>query len=162
MSCAKIIGRARKSVRGCITTPVLYAAVLTGLLAANPATALDIRNDLGGAVSQRIAKIEHLRAAGTRIRIVGTCISACTLYLGLPNTCVTPTAQLGFHGPSTRLKGIPLPRQEFERISRQMASYYPSRIRGWFMSEARMRTIGYYSLSGAEAIAMGARACTEV
>lgn len=162
MSCAIKIGRARKSVRGCIITPVVFAALLTGLMAATTATALDIRNDLGGAVSQRIAKIEHLRAAGTKIRIVGTCVSACTLYLGLPNTCVAPTAQLGFHGPSTRLKGIPLPRQEFERISRQMASYYPSRIRGWFMSQARMRTAGYYTLSGVEAIAMGARACTEI
>ncbi|MGO4907917.1 hypothetical protein ACEN2J_06235 [Pseudorhodobacter sp. W20_MBD10_FR17] len=152
---------ARNTVQRVFHKSILLAAFVSGIASANAVLALDIRNDMGGVVSQRMAKVEQLRAAGTRVRILGTCVSACTLYLGLPNTCVSRTAKLGFHGPSTRLQGIPLPRQEFERVSRQMAAYYPSQIRGWFMSEARMRTGSYYTISGAQAIAMGARPCTE-
>jgi hypothetical protein len=161
MTFAHSLGCACNAAQNLSCRSILLAAIWVGLASPDPATALDIRNDLGGAVSQRIAKVEQLRAAGTRVRIIGTCVSACTLYLGLPNTCVVPTARLGFHGPSTRLKGIPLPRQEFERVSRQMATYYPGQLRGWFMSEARMRTASYYTISGAQAIAMGAKACTE-
>jgi hypothetical protein len=154
-------GRTPNSMQSYLCKLVLFAAFVVTLGIPKSASALDIRNDLGGAVSSRIAKVEQLRAAGIQVRILGTCVSACTLYLGLPNTCVAISARLGFHGPSTRLKSIPLPRQEFERISRQMATYYPSKIRKWFMSQARMRTGSYYTISGAQAIAMGARPCTE-
>ncbi|WP_050521652.1 hypothetical protein [Pseudorhodobacter wandonensis] len=151
----------RKIMQSYLCTLVLFVAFVVALAIPKSASALDIRNDLGGAVSSRIAKVEQLRAAGIQVRILGTCVSACTLYLGLPNTCVATSARLGFHGPSTRLKSIPLPRQEFERISRQMATYYPGKIRKWFMSQARMRTGSYYTISGTQAIAMGARPCTE-
>lgn len=161
MTRAQVSGGARNAVQCLLCSAIIFAALLIGIANPNAASALDIRKDLGGAVSQRIAKVEKLRAAGTQVRIIGTCVSACTLYLGLPNTCVLPSARLGFHGPSTRLKGIPLPRQEFERVSRQMAAYYPGQIKGWFMSEARLRTGGYYTISGAQAIAMGAKACAE-
>lgn len=146
--------------------PVLSRALLPGLLsailglAAPPAAAEVIRHDLGGDLDQRVALVERLRAAGTPIRIEGTCVSACTLYLGLPNACVTPGAELGFHGPRTRLPGIPLPHADFERQTRVMAAHYPGAIRDWFMAEARMLTTArYYVLSGEQAIRMGARAC---
>lgn len=131
-------------------------------LAALPsvATAEVIRHDLGGDLDQRVVQVEGLRASATPIRIEGLCVSACTLYLGLPMACVTPGAELGFHGPRTRLPGIPLPYADFERQTRVMASYYPGPIRDWFMAEARMLTTSsYYVLSGREAIRMGARAC---
>jgi hypothetical protein len=150
-----------KPVQSFINKSILLAAFVCGITGADAVLAMDIRNDMGGGVSKRMAKIEQMRTAGTRVRILGTCVSACTLYLGLPNTCVSRTAKLGFHGPSTRFQGIPLPLQEFERVSRQMATYYPSQIRGWFMAEAQMRTGSYYTISGAQAIAMGARPCTE-
>ena len=118
-----------------------------------------IRYDMGGSVEQRIHEVEKLRANGTWVRIEGTCISACTLYLGLTNSCVAPTARLGFHGPRTQIVGIPMPRKDFDRESRRMATYYPSQIRRWFMSEARMITHDYYTITGAQAAAMGARLC---
>lgn len=134
---------------------VLLSAVLPGRLAAEV-----IRHDLGGDLDQRVAQVERLRAAGTPVRIEGLCVSACTLYLGLPNACVTPGAELGFHGPRTRLPGIPLPHADFERQTRVMAGYYPGAIRDWFMTEARMLTTSsYYVLTGTQAIRMGARAC---
>ena len=156
-----VAGGLRSPVRRLLCKPMLLGAVLFSLTNPGAALALDVRHDMGGVVSQRFNQIEQLRAAGTRVRILGTCVSACTLYLGLPNACVSPTARLGFHGPGTRLKGLPLPRQEFERISRQMAAYYPGQIRGWFMSEARLRTESYYTITGSQAIAMGAKPCVE-
>ena len=119
-----------------------------------------VQYDMGGDVDQRIREVAQLRAQGTEVRIEGTCVSACTLYLGLPNSCVTTNATLGFHGPRTSIPGIPLPREDFERISSTMATYYPGRIRTWFMSKARLITENYYTISGAQAVAMGAHRCT--
>jgi len=129
------------------------------LLCAGQAMAMDVRKDMGGSVEDRLDEIARLEQAGTPVRIVGTCVSACTLYLGLATACVMPKARLGFHGPSTRLKGLPLPREEFERLSRLMAAQYPPAIRAWFMAEARMVTGDYITISGAEAIRLGARPC---
>jgi hypothetical protein len=152
-------GTARRKAGGLSFKSLFLGAFMACLASTDAALALDVRNDMGGPVSQRINKVEQLRAAGTQVRILGTCVSACTLYLGLPNTCVSSSARLGFHGPSTPMRGLPLPREEFERVTRQMAGYYPGQIRGWFMTEARMITESYYTISGAQAIAMGARAC---
>ncbi len=47
------------------------------------AEAMEVRKDMGGSVEERLAEIARLEQAGTPVRIVGTCVSACTLYLGL-------------------------------------------------------------------------------
>ena len=73
---------------------------------------------------------------------------------------MAPTARLGFHGPSSSIRGLPLPWSEFERVTEVMASHYPGPLRRWFLHEARMRLEGYYEVSGREAIRLGARACT--
>lgn len=124
-----------------------------------PASALTVSRDYGGSVADRIAQVNALTRQGAEVRIVGTCISACTLLLGVPGACVSPSARLGFHGPSTRIKGLPLPRQEYERVSLQMAAFYPKAIGNWFLSDARQVTGDYIVITGAQAIAMGARAC---
>lgn len=140
---------------------ILGLAVLSGAILPGAAQAEVIRHDLGGDLDARVAQVEGLRATGTQVRIEGLCVSACTLYLGLPNACVMPGAQLGFHGPRTRLPGIPLPAADFERQTRVMAGYYPGAIRAWFMAEARMiTTSSYFVISGAQAIDMGARGCS--
>lgn len=123
------------------------------------ASALVVKRDMGGPVSERIALIRDLSARQVEVRIEGTCVSACTLLLGVPTACVSPNASLGFHGPSTRHRGLPLVREEFERVSAQMASFYPPKISRWFMETARMKTGNYIVISGNQAIAMGARPC---
>lgn len=133
--------------------------VLVMLIAPAQAMALVVTRDMGGSVRERIAQVNRLTARGTEVRIVGTCVSACTLYLGVPNACVTPTARLGFHGPATRVKGLPLPRAEYERISLQMAALYPPALRAWFLSEARLETASYIVITGQQAISLGARRC---
>ena len=122
-------------------------------------SAMIVNNDLGGSVEERLTMIAALRNEGRRIEIRGQCASACTMYLGLPNTCVSRSSRLGFHGPQSQYYGISLPSDQFEYWSRVMASNYPAPIAQWFMSQARETTMGLITISGAQAIKMGAHAC---
>lgn len=157
MSCARL-GELLRSLS--VNTCRLLAACVLTAAAAYPAKAMTVTRDLGGSVRERIALVDSLSAEGAEVRIVGTCISACTLFLGVPNACVAPSARLGFHGPSTRKRGLPLPRAEYERISLQMATFYPPKIGQWFLTTARKTTGDYILISGRDAIKMGARACS--
>lgn len=136
---------------GCIIVMAIWFWIGVGVGAAFGRT---ITHDIGGSVADRFVEMRGM----TGVRIAGVCRSACTMYLGLPETCVTPDAVLGFHGPRTR-SGLPLPRPEFERITQQMADQYPPALRRWFMDFARYETDGFYSLSGSDVIALGARKC---
>lgn len=151
--------RKRFALKTLLATIKTACAVLAVTAHSQMAVAMDVTNDMGGSIQERLEQVQRLTAQGTPVRIVGTCVSACTLYLGVPTSCVFPNARLGFHGPSTRLQGIPLPREEYERVSYQMAAEYPEPLRSWFLSDARRYTSTYILISGSDAIAMGARAC---
>ena len=118
-----------------------------------------VSRDLGGELGTRLIKIAQLRSAGTRVEIRGQCASACTMFLGLPNACVARSSRLGFHGPQSQYYGISLPPNEFEHWSHVMADHYPAPIRAWFLAEARQTPMGVITISGTQAIRMGARAC---
>jgi hypothetical protein len=120
-----------------------------------------IRNDPGGPVTARLQEIARLRSTGIRIEIRGNCASACTLYLGLPNTCVALSSRLGFHGPQSQYYGVSLPPPEFEHWSRIMAGHYPGAMRAWFMDEVRQTTMGLVTISGAQARAPMRMACAQ-
>ena len=116
-----------------------------------------VMNDRGGLLGQRAEEIRVLAQTGQRVELRGQCLSACTLYLKLPNACVAPDAVLGFHGPSWY--GRPLPVDRFEAFSNLMARHYREPLRSWFMNTARYRTSSYYQLSGRQLIAMGYSPC---
>ena len=149
----------RAALGGALCAVVLGLGVGMAAFSPSEALALDVTRDMGGPVDARFQKIRDLGQNQTPVRITGTCVSACTLYLGLPQTCVMPEARLGFHGPSSALPGIPLPPDEFERVTQQMAAHYPPALRAWYLAEARMITGSYITISGREAIRMGARPC---
>jgi hypothetical protein len=138
-----------------------------GALAAFPAHAriisppqILITHDLGGPVEERMRRIERMRARGEAVAIpYGRCISACTLYLGLPDTCVGPSAEFGFHGPSAGTAGLGLPPDEFYRISGAMAQFYPAPVREWFLTTARYTKLTYLRVSGAQLIELGVKQC---
>ena len=140
----------------------IFAAFAVTWAVAQPVTAqttLIVRHDLGGNVQERLSMIAALRNEGRRVEIRGQCASACTMYLGLPNACVSRASRLGFHGPQSQFYGVSLPPDEFEYWSRIMASNYPAPIANWFMAEARETTMELVTMSGAQAIKMGAHAC---
>ncbi|WP_373355355.1 hypothetical protein [Pseudoroseicyclus sp. CXY001] len=119
---------------------------------------LVIGDDRGGVVSTRVQLLDRLRASGQRVEIRGNiCYSACTLYLGAGDVCVSPTTNFGFHGPSNR--GAPLAPQTFERWSNIMASYYREPLRSWFMRDARYLRVNMRHMTGRELIRMGYRSC---
>ena len=138
----------------------LVFLILTGMLSPTAAqSVLIVRNDLGGSIEERLSRIEQLRALGTRVEIRGTCASACTMLLGLPNACVGQASRLGFHGPQSQYYGVSLPRAEFEYWSQVLAAHYPATISDWFMKTARNTTLSLITISGKQAIKMGARPC---
>ena len=75
--------------------------------------------------------IRQLRSSGQRVEVRGTCLSACTMYLGLTNLCITPSAEFGFHGPTRN--GRKLPAEEFDHWSLVMARDYTPQLQRWYM-----------------------------
>lgn len=119
-----------------------------------------IRNDRGGIVSRRVAEIAQIRAQGQSVEIRGrVCYSSCTMYLGLPNTCVEPGTSFGFHGPTHF--GQQLSTRDFDYWSRIIASHYPASLQRWYMDQGRNTRSSYYRISGAELIRMGLRECQQ-
>lgn len=119
--------------------------------------ALVVQSDRGGLIGQRSQQISALRAVGQRVELRGTCLSACTMYLGLQNVCVSASASFGFHGPKRDRR--PLTESEFNHFSKLMANNYREPLRSWFMSEGRYRTSGYFGVSGSELIRIGYQEC---
>ncbi|MBB3995694.1 hypothetical protein GGR95_003358 [Sulfitobacter undariae] len=140
----------------------LFAVIIT--LFAGPALAqvratnrLIIKHDYGGSIGQRQHELRSLRRERKRVEIHGTCNSACTMYLGLPTVCVSPSASFGFHGP----KGVngPLPPDAFEHWSRVMSQGLPPSLERWFMQQARYVRSGFLRISGKQLINMGYARC---
>lgn len=90
---------------------------------ANPHVVLQ---DPGGNVIDRLAQMHTMREEGVGVRIEGICASACTLYLDLPEVCVSPGALLGFHGAQSDVGGLA------EAVNLAMAESYPGELRERF------------------------------
>ena len=110
---------------------------------------------LGGQWQAVEAVALHRFFMGQQARITGTCASACTA--NLISACVTPSAQLGFHGPSIGGQPITDP-AIFEAATRQMAAAYPGDLALWFMSGPRYRADLLW-ISGTEAHGLGVPLC---
>lgn len=120
-------------------------------------TAKLVWSDLGGSLGARQSEIRELRRSGRRVELRGTCHSACTMYLSLPNACVDPAADFGFHGPQGLLG--PLPRDVFEHWSEVMSRDLRQPLRDWFMTKARHQRSGVLRVSGVQMIGMGYPRC---
>lgn len=66
-----------------------------------PAAEVTIDNQMGGSVHLHADRVIEYDQAGTHLRVMGACVSACTLILALPanRICVGPRAAFGFHQP---------------------------------------------------------------
>ena len=129
----------------------VYAAPITKLVYV-------VNNDRGGVVGHRAQEIAKIQTQHQRVEIRGrVCLSSCTMYLGAGNVCVSPGTKFGFHGPTNH--GRPLKPHQFVYWSEVIASYYPARLRDWYMAKGRYRSEGYYTITGAQLIAMGVSRC---
>src|SRR4029077_17842148 len=79
----------------------LFAAVVSMALTVTSASAtVIISGDVGGKMKDYTTHFQRVRDSGEPVFISGTCVSACTMVLGLvpsDRICVTPNAVLGFH-----------------------------------------------------------------
>lgn len=144
-----------------IVSVSLGAAVVSPLEAREyrrSTNALIVNNDRGGVVRKRVIEISRLRRSGREVRITGAvCMSSCTMYLGLPQTCISPRTTFGFHGPSSY--GRSLDPKEFNRASRIISNHYPPALRNWYMEKGRFKIRTFYRMKGAQLIRMGLRQC---
>ena len=116
-----------------------------------------IHKDYGGDVLLYERKLIKLKENQREVKIVGTCVSACTLYLQI--ACVTPNSKIGFHGVSMYGHYVT---DENRRITKLIADTYPPKLKEWFLKNAVHlygKDVKY--LSGSDVIQMGARKCQD-
>jgi hypothetical protein len=82
--------------------------------------------DTGGNIFARATEVLALNLLNRNHEIHGYCSSACTMYLGVDDSCVDPEAVLGFH--SARFRGL----GRNDLLNRVVADHYPREIRRWF------------------------------
>jgi hypothetical protein len=79
----------------------VIAAVVSTVLTVTSAFATEvISDDIGGKMRDYMTHFRQLRDTGEPVVIAGTCVSACTMVLGLvpsDRICSTHNAVLGFH-----------------------------------------------------------------
>jgi hypothetical protein len=114
-----------------VRTTLIVAAIMALVSTAASAT-MRISDDIGGRIGTYVDQYSAVRNSGERVVIDGTCLSACTLVLGIVprnRICVTRRATLGFHaawmpGP----QGRPIPSAVGTQALWEM---YPSHVRRW-------------------------------
>jgi hypothetical protein len=140
--------------------PVLGLVLTFGILvqAAAAQQVIVIGNDRGGYVGERARLVDQIRAANVRVEITGRiCYSACTMYLGAGNVCISPSTTFGFHGPTRN--GRSLAPADFDRWSAVMARYYAPPLRDWYMQTARFENSGVVQVRGSQLLQLGYASC---
>lgn len=114
------------STLGLVTLLFLGGFFVECTLASSP-NYFVIQNDSGGVVIEYALRMLKLRRSGMKVKIVGACHSACTLYLALPRyqICITSDTVFKFHSPTS-----PFPRME-AIFTRYMWTNYPTWVQQW-------------------------------
>src|SRR6266511_5988648 len=79
---------------------LISAVLLTALTATSASATIIISDDIGGKMRDYTTRFRQVRESGEPVVIAGTCVSACTMVLGVvpgDRICATPNAVLGFH-----------------------------------------------------------------
>jgi len=100
----------------------LALVVALGAASTSMAQARTITSDVGGSIKRFQQQFKIAAQQNQPFRIKGTCLSACTIFLGLPNVCVYPNAVLGFHGAWPKVANAAQQR----RADMVMGQYLPS------------------------------------
>jgi hypothetical protein len=100
-------------------------------------TTIEITDDRGGPVVQRLASALALERAGVRVEVVGVCASACTYHLPSPGTCTTPDALWMFHpigfpeGRSSPFTWLGQNDQMQQRLTDAALDRFPAALETW-------------------------------
>lgn len=113
----------------------------------------------GGYLMGTIADVEDIKTLRLPVRIIGRyCYSACTLFLGANDVCVSPTTIFGFHMPS-RAHGDQISEAELRASIRKSAAYYRPSLREWWLSEGS-RSRNLMKMTGRDLTRFGYRLCS--
>ena len=111
----------------------LFVAVIVSALTVTSASAtVVLSDDIGGKMEEYTARFQQVRNSGETVIIDGTCLSACTLVLGLvprDRVCATPNAVLGFHAAWMYDKSGS--RVASASGTRELMKTYPGSVRAW-------------------------------
>ena len=105
--------------------------------------AVEIGNDSGGYVAEYALRLYEMREARQKVRFVGVCDSACTLFLALPagQTCIAEGAYFRFHAPSAPSTSATA------AVAAYMMRKYPQWVRAWIATQGglsdRLTTMSY-------------------
>jgi hypothetical protein len=93
--------------------------------------AVEIGNDSGGFVADYALRLYELREERRKVRFVGVCDSACTLFLALPaeQTCIAEGAYFRFHAPSAPSASAAA------AVGSYMMRKYPQWVRDWIVAQ---------------------------
>jgi hypothetical protein len=111
---------------------LLAAAILSALTVTSASAMVVLSDDKGGKMEEYTARFERMRDAGETVVIDGTCLSACTMVLGLlphNRVCATPNAVLGFH--AAWMYDNSRNRVASASGTRDLMETYPAAIRAW-------------------------------
>jgi hypothetical protein len=96
--------------------------LMAAALAMSPARAVTIDRDNGGRFSDYLERIRAFYRSAEEVKIRGPCISACTLYLVLPNICVGRKVSFHFHAPRD---------PDTNRVDPEFVAYFVSLYPPW-------------------------------
>jgi hypothetical protein len=84
-----------------------FAALILALLSSSAMAAGSSQGyGMGGQFARFDPVVAEYNRSGELFRIEGHCQSACTLFLGIRNVCIEPSAQLLFHAGHDRQRNI--------------------------------------------------------
>lgn len=149
------------AVSGCINNPPLASDT-------RPVDVMRITTpDFGGDYFARVHHIKTLEAAGTRVEINnGICLSACTFYLSMEDSCTEPDVVFGFHAALHPISLITNPLLPI-RLTGEDGQWYRARMIEMFDGQPEVQErvreatkSGYFTFyTGAELIEMGIEEC---
>jgi hypothetical protein len=92
---------------------------------------IEIGDDSGGFVAEYALRLYTMTEAGRKVRFVGVCDSACTLFLALPakQTCITEGVSFRFHAPSAPSASAAA------AVAAYMMRKYPEWVRAWIAAQ---------------------------
>ncbi len=128
--------------------------IFSTLMASQASATMRISDDVGGRIGAYVDQFTQVKASGERVIIDGTCLSACTLVLGIVprnRICVTRRAMLGFHAawmPGNNGKPV-----RSEVGTQALWDLYPQHVRKWISARGGLSSKMMF-LRGAELTAM--------
>lgn len=118
-----------------------------------------VRNHPGGLLNGIAADVSDINVLGLPVRIVGEyCHSACTLFLGASDVCVSPRTRFGFHRPGKARGAGPISEKVLRDAIEAAGKHYRPELRSWWERRgSRSRHLIF--LTGRELIKLGYTSC---